>query len=342
VSRWTSLLVVAALGVSTTVHADIWQSAIDRGSADSSRDRYEIALHDGDELAQRANGKNQSMRSVISLIDQALRAYKLAADARPTEGEPYFRIASLIESFFTDCAVMMSSRPVTCPPSMGSKIDIARAKEAVEAWDAFEARSPLDPRVGEALFSRAILRTKLVTGAKDTRIHLEGALKDYTSLLDRADGLTMLRLEQVWGNLAETYMMIGKLDEAIEAYQVSIDQGADTSTYYGKAVALDRDERTTEATDLIRRQGPMGFAEYKEKIRVGLIFYVPAGEEHYYFGLVYEAFGYNSEAVASWKAFIASGAHPQYQARAKAHLDALAKKPLTRPRPTLDPFDVYP
>ena len=331
---------VAALA--TTVHADIWQSAIERGAADSSRDRYELALHDGDELAQRANGKNQSIRAANSLIDQAIRAYKLAADARPTEGEPYFRIASVLESFFTDCSVMMSSRPVTCPPSLGSRIDITRAKEAVEAWDAFEARSPLDPRVGEALFARAILRTKLVTSSKDTRVHLEGALKDYTALLDRADGLTMLRLDQVWGNLAETYMMLGKLDDAIEAYQVSIDKGANSSTYYGKAVAMDRDERTSEALELVRRQGAQAFLEYKHDLQMGAIFYVPAGEEHYYFGLIYEAFGYNAEAIASWKAFIASGAHPQYQARAKAHLDDLAKKPVSRPRPSLDPFDVYP
>lgn len=334
-----ALLIVLALA--STARADVWTDAIERGSADSSRDRYEAALAEGDALAQKANARNQSPKSAASLVDQAVRAYKVAADARPKEGEPWFRIASTIESYFTDCGPLMVQRPVTCPTSQAYRVDPARAKEAVEAWDEFEARAPLDPRIAESLFSRAILRTKLVTSNKDAKTHLEGALRDYTALLDRADGLTLLRLDQVWGNLAETYMMLGKLDEAIDAYQVALDKGAGSSTAYGKAVALDRDERTTEAMDLIRRQGLRAFEEYREELMLGGVFYVPQGEEQYYFGMIYEALGYNAEATTAWNAFIKSGAHPQYQARAKWHLDQLAKKPVTRPR-TLDPFDAYP
>lgn len=334
-----ALLLIAALA--SAAHADVWSDAIERGSADSSRDRYAAALQEGDALAQRANAKNIGVRTAASLIDQAVRAYKVAADARPKEGEPWFRIASVLESYFTDCGPLMMQRPVTCPPSQAYRIDPARAKEAVDAWDEFEARAPLDPRIAESLFARAILRTKLVTGGKDAKAHLEGALRDYTALLDRADGLTLLRLDQVWGNLAETYMMLGKLDDAIDAYQVALDKGAGSSTAYGKAVALDRDERTTEALDLIRRQGVRAFEEYREDLSLGAVFYVPPGEEQYYFALIYEALGYNAEAIAAWNAFIKSGAHSQYHARAKWHLEQLAKKPVTRPR-TLDPFDVYP
>lgn len=336
-----ALLVVAALAGSA--HANVWDRATDT-TTEAARDRFEAAMHEGDELAARANAKGQSARTVTSLVEQAIVQYRVAADARPTEGEPYFRIASVIESYFTDCSPMMSVRPATCPPSLSSKIDPVRAKQAVDAWDAFEARAPLDPRVAEALFARAILRTKLVLDAKDAKPHLEGALKDYTALLDRADGMTMLRLEQVWGNLAETYMMLGKLDEAIEAYQVAIDKGAGSSTYYGKAVALDRDERGVEALELIKRQNVTAFDDFKEDFRSGSVFYVPVGEEFYYFGLIYEAFGYYAESIAAWKSFIKSGAHPQYQARAKQHIDALAVKQLTSPRVRRmsDPFDPYP
>src|SRR4051812_45995151 len=84
----------------------------------------------------------------------------------------------------------------------------------------------------------------------------------------------------------------------------------------GKAVALDRDERGGEALDLIRRQGIASFDEFKDEFRAGNVFYVPAGEEFYYFGLIYEAFGYYNESLANWKLFISSGAHPQFQARA--------------------------
>ena len=336
-----SLVFVAALAASA--HANVWDRATDNTS-EAARDRYETALHDGDELAARANAKVNNAKTVISLVEQAVAQYQIAAAARPTEGEPYFRIASVIESYFTDCSVMMTQRPPTCPISFGSKIDPIRAKQAVDAWDAFETRAPLDPRVADALFARAILRTKLVVDAKDAKPHLEGALKDYTALLDRADGMTMLRLEQVWGNLAETYMMLGKLDEAIESYQVAIEKGAGSSTHYGKAVALDRDERGTEALELIKRQNIAAFDDFKEDIHNGSVFYVPAGEEYYYFGLIYEAFGYYADSIAAWKSFINSGAHPQYQARAKQHIDALSIKQLTSPRMRRppDPFDPYP
>ena len=346
-----ALLALVALLAPAIAHAQpdaparggLWERAIEAGAADASRDRYEQALHDGDELAQRANAKGQNRSTVTSLVDQAIRAYQLAAAARPKEAEPHFRIASVVEAFFTDCGPAMIQRPATCPLGGGAN-DPVRARQAVEAWDAFEARAPLDPRLADALFNRAILRTKLVVSARDVKPLLEGALRDYSALLDRADGLTMVRLDQVWGNLAETYMMLGKLDEAVEAYQVAIDKGGSGSTVYGKAVALDRDERTAEAFELIRRQGPEAFDSFREEFMAGQVFYVPAGEEHYYFGLIYEAFNYRAEAIDSWNAFLASGAHPQYQPRAKAHLDALVlqQRAAPRPRPRLDPFESYP
>jgi len=336
-----ALLLVAALAGSA--HANVWDRATD-STTEAARDRYDAAMHDGDELAARANAKGQSVRTVNTLVDQAIAQYRIAAEARPTDGEPYFRIASVLESFFTDCGAAMrfgQAPPLTC---VRTTLDEVRTKQAVEAWEAFEARAPLDPRVGDSLFSRAILRTKLVELVKDPKPWLEGARKDYTALLDRADGMTMLQLDQVWGNLAETQMMLGDLDEAIANYRVAIDKGADTSTHYGLAVALDRDERGADALEVIRRQGGQSFESYREKLQRGDVFYVPRGEEFYYYGLVYEAFGYYAESIAAWKSFIKSGAHPQYQARAKQHIDGIAVKQLTQPRVRRmsDPFDPYP
>ena len=321
--------------------ADVWTSAIERGSADSSRDRYAAAMEEGDSKAEKANARSNSAKVINTLVDEAIRAYETAAAARPTEGEPFFRIASVLESYYTDCnsAIVLGQRP---PMTCNAPFDAARAAQAVKAWESFEQRAPLDPRVGEALFARAILRTKLVeNGGKDIKQHLEGAMRDYKSILDHSDGLSTGSADQVWGNLAETYMMLGHMDEAIEAYKVALDMGGDTSTAYGLAVALDRDERSSEALELVRRQGLDAFDGYRRKLQLQLIFYVPRGEEQYYFGLIYEALGYNTESIAAWNAFIKSGAHPQYQARAKWHIDQLAKKPVTRPR-ALDPFDAYP
>ena len=332
------LLALAA----TTAHADVWQRAIDPASRVTARDRHDLELQSGDELVQRANAKGLSRSIVASLVDQAVSAYRAAATAHPASAEPYFRIATVIESFFLDCTGLLAAhRAPTCIPN---HTDLARALEAVEAWDAFEARAPLDPRLADALFNRAILRTKLVESTQGARVHLEGAMRDYTALLDRADGLTMIRLEQVWGNLAETYMMLGKIEEAIDAYQVAIDKGGSSATHYGKAVALDRDERGTEALEVIRRQGPRAFRDFEDEYRIGAVFFVPRGEEFYYFALINEAFGQVNDAIVHWQRFLKSGAHPQFQPRAQAHLDALLKQQKAAPRQLspLDVFDRYP
>ncbi len=325
-------LLLTLVLATTTAHADVWQRAID--TTDSTKDRFEEAMQNGDQLAQRATAKGQNRATVTSLVDQAIRGYREAATVVPTNAEPYFRIASVLESFFTDCEPrgLNVVRPQTCMDRRS--INIARTRETVDAWDEFEKRAPLDPRLGEALFSRAILRTKLVEAStKDVKVHLEGAMRDYTAMLDRADGLTMVSMEQVWGNLAETYMMLGRLEEAIEAYSVAIERGGNSSTFYGKAVALDRDEREAEALELIRAQGVRAFQEFRAQFTEGDVFFVPRGEEYYYFALIHEAFGYVNEAIANWRLFIKSGAHPVYQPRAKAHLDALLIKQKTNPRP---------
>lgn len=328
----TRALLLALCLATATAHADVWQRAID--TTDPTKDRFESAMQAGDQLAQRAGAKAQPASTTSSLIDQAIRSYREAAAVVPTSAEPYFRIASVLESFFTDCEPrgLNMVRPQTCPPRRA--INVVRTKETVDAWDEFEKRAPLDPRLGEALFSRAILRTKLVeASSKDAKLHLEGAMRDYNAMLDRSDGLTMVSMEQVWGNLAETYMMLGKLEEAIDAYSVAIERGGNSSTFYGKAVALDRDEREAEALELIRAQGVRAFQEFSRQFGDGDVFFVPKGEEFYYFALIHEAYGYINEAISNWRLFIKSGAHPAYHARAKAHVDALLIKQKTNPRP---------
>ncbi len=326
-----ALLVLGLLVLpsAATGHADVWQRAID--TTDATNDRYQDALLRGDDHATRANARNLSSTEITRLVDTSVRAYEDAAKIRPQEAEPYFRIAAVLDSFFIDCERGFGVRPATC--AVNNQIDPARGKQVVAAWDAFEQRAPLDPRVGEILFSRAILRTKLVVDATTSRALLQGAMRDYQLILRRADGLTGIRLDQVWGNLAETHMMLGELDEAIDAYTEANRRGAGHSTYYGLAVALDRDGRAAEALDVIRRQGPRSFMDFKQEYLAGAVFYVPAGEEHYYFGLIHEAFGYVDQAIIHWRAYLKSGAHKQFHARAKVHIDQLLIKQKKQPQP---------
>ena len=333
-----AVLLVALLA--TAAHADVWQRAID--TTDATRDQYQLALGHADDLVTRANARSASRAEILRLVDTAIRFYQEAAALRPNEAEPYFRIASVVDSFFVDCDGMRGARPLTCPP--GGGLDPARGKQSLDAWEQFEKRAPLDPRITENLFSRAILRTKLVDSAKDPKPLLQGALRDYTAMLERWDGLSNVRQEGVWGNLAETYMMLGRVEEAIDAYRVALDKGAGTSTAYGLAVALDRDDQGPAALDLIKRQGPRAFLEFKQEVAIQNVFFVPEGEVYYYFALANEAFGYLDQAIAHWRLYMKSGAHPQFHARAKAHLEALALQKKQNPAPTRPPddFDLLP
>src|SRR5206468_503797 len=66
--------------------------------------------------------------------------------------------------------------------------DRKHALEIVDAWNKFEERAPLDPRLSihinetEILFRRALLETKLAD-----KPHLEAAAHDYEKMIDRAD-----------------------------------------------------------------------------------------------------------------------------------------------------------
>jgi tetratricopeptide (TPR) repeat protein len=315
--------------VATTAHANVWQRAITRGSPDPQQDLYDSEMKTGDELAMQANAKGASMKTVRQLVDHAVMSYRNAAQAKPNEGEPYYRIGRLLYSFYFECEDVVSFQNVSplCYPHDITLFDRRHAAEVVEAWDAFEVRAPLDPRLSvhlgesEILFKRAILNTKLVS--KD---HLEAAARDYEKILARSDTGNDSADETVWSNLAETYMMLDRLEDAIDVYREAVRRGASTSTLYGLAVALDRDERAAAARDLMQSQGENALSDFHKSVIEGRTFFVPRGEEYYYFALAHEAFDQNEEAIEYWEKYIQSGAHPEFQPRAKAHLAALMAK----------------
>ena len=330
------LFLVALLA--SSANADVWQRAID---PDAGPDVYDSLMTKGDESALAADEKSISLVQIRRNLDAATEAYRGAAKARPTAGEPWFRIGAVLNSFFFDCE---SQRGLVAPPrtcaTRGAERD-KKAAETVDAWDKFEALSSLDPRVNEVLLQRAILRTKLVSSSRDVKPLLEGAAKDYQALLDREDGTLLANTSGrvlVLGNLAETYMMLGDVDKAIDTYVSAKKAGARPSTLYGLAVALDRDERPTEAMQLIRSLGIDNFEDFRREFELGAVFFVPNGEEEYYFGLGEEAFGHGDLAIDHWKAFLTSGAHPKFQPRAKEHLDRLlARKNLRWRVPLVEP-----
>jgi tetratricopeptide (TPR) repeat protein len=318
-----SLLITCVLAVGATANASVWDHALTSPEEEATKDVYDGKMLEGDTATLTSTIESGSIRNRLDSIRRAELAYRAAAALRPKEAEPYFRIGNLLYHMHFDCD-QQSNRLPTCDPQYATP---KRAELIVEAWDEFEKRAPLDPRVGEILLKRAILNTKLVNGSTADRRHLEGAARDYQAALDRSDGLAGTRGdEQLLGNLAETFMMLDRLDEAIATYIQAIAYGARVSTVYGLAVALDRDGAGDQALRRIQSQGSEGFDNFTRDYMRRLVFFVPEGESNYYFALANEAFGNYGTALEFWNRYITSGAHPEFQPRAREHIDQLRKK----------------
>ena len=164
-----ALLVVAALA--TSAQADVWRHAIDQGSPDTLQDVYDSEMKDGDESALRATSVGIQANEVSQQVNRAVLSYRNAAAAKPQLAEPFYKIGRVLYSFyFEPCnerQVYMQHPSPLCPRDPKS-FDATHAKEIVEAWDAFEALAPLDPRVSvdretgaavafNLLFHRAVL-----------------------------------------------------------------------------------------------------------------------------------------------------------------------------------------
>jgi len=329
---FAAFLVAAA---TTGARADIWHRALTNG--DAARDIYEDAMRRGDDAAAMTRAQSISPQQATMAIKRALESYRAAAAARPDAAEPYYRIGLLLDKSYFDCAPTRSSPPQYAPPTCDG-VNWARGREAVAAWDKFEQLAPLDPRVDDLLGERAILRTKVYAGDPRDKALLEGAARDYEASLARADGFTYE--SSTLGNLAETYMMLGDLDKAIERYREARASGAPgawASVTLGLAVALDRDERGDEAAALIHELSRDALEDFVGSVvRTKTTFFVPMGEEHYYFALIDEAIGEYRDAAREWSDFIASGAHPEYQPRAKAHIEAIVHGKLAHVPPRRD------
>ncbi|MFT3693170.1 MAG: hypothetical protein QM831_08515 [Kofleriaceae bacterium] len=322
---------LALLLVAGSAHAEnVWQHAVEASSPNEDREGYNRAVADGDEQVMQALNDGQSKANQRQRVESALASYDRAAAMMPKEPEVYYKIGRTLYSFYFEACdndFVARQKPSMLCPIAG--FDTVHAKLIIEAWDKFEQLAPLDPRVSverddgalgvdfNLLFHRAILHTKF--GDKK---NLLAAIGDYERILHRTDkpGDTVL------SNLAETYMMLGRLDDAIEMYRRALMGQANVETAYGLAVALDRDERGDQALDLILAQGQAAMASFHDRVERGVTFFVPRGEEFYYYALGYEAFDLTDKAIASWQDYKksdAAKAHPEYAARVKAHLDAL-------------------
>jgi tetratricopeptide (TPR) repeat protein len=288
----------------------VWAEASADPEAAAVRAKYERELEAGNEDVQLAAGAD--WRDKRRHIVHAVQAYRNATIAMPDGAEAHYRLAVTEFTYFLGC---VRATPLCDPDNLDRDV----MRDVVEHLDAFTRLAPLDPRGTELLFERAILRTKLTT-----KPDLEAAIVDYETFLDRiVDGETATELSGILGNLAETYMMVGRIEEAIGAYEQAAAMGGDVSTSYGLAVALDRDGQGTRARQILAGLKLTGYESFQHKVLSGQTFFVPEGEVNYYYALAEEALGLTQQALVHWELFIRSKAYPAFEARAKHNRDAL-------------------
>lgn len=306
------LLVASSLGDATAAPGPWpgWDRLAEPEEAALRRARVQQALDEGDELVLQAVDVDIAAERV-RLLARAKRAYQAAIAADPDAGEPYYRLARTLLAFFVEC----DHPTLLCNPRQLNK---PVAREALGYLERFDQVAPLDPRGTHLLDDRAILATKLED--------FTAAIRSYEVLLDRLAVSETGSRAVAEGNLAETYMMVGRLDEAIELYRWAAAGNGRASTVYGLAVALDRDGRGSQAREAIAQLGPSGLASFEHDLAENDIFYVPAGEAYYYLALAHEALGNPQAAIAHYDRFLRSGAHPRFQPRARANRDALARR----------------
>lgn len=297
----------------------IWEEATESPDAAAARTAYDAQMLAGDDLIAIAVASDR-LDERGRLVQAALSAYEAAAIARPDLAEPHWRAALVLHTFYNECAMDRAPLCVGGPRKR-------EAERLIAHWDAAERLAPWDPRVAERVLpDRAILHTKLASPA-----HLEAARVDYQRILDRRRGVTPVeplgsntfRRAFALGNMAETMMMLGDLDAAIEAYREADRLSPDLSRAFGLAVALDRDGQASAAAEVLHRQGADAAKHFVQQLADGDIFFVPRGEASYYLGLVAALAGDDVVALEHFEAYIDSGAHPRFQPRAREHVAAL-------------------
>jgi tetratricopeptide (TPR) repeat protein len=321
-----TVLLATALPVWAAHAGSTWSTGASDAEQAAKADDYDKAMSDGDDAALLAASESSNSERMKKLVLAAATDYERAAAARPDLAEPHWRAANVLYGFFLDCDHDAMWGASLCQNDDAGVLDKKLVRRIIRHWDAIERIDPLDPRIGSShfgagiLFHRAILRTKLGTDAD-----LTASIVDYESWLDRTDANDLNR-PLMLGNLAEGYMMVGELEKAILTYRESLATLQETSIYYGLAVAYDRDGQGAKAREIIKALGESQFNDWYEGVIAKRTFYVPEGEVYYYLGLAHEALGQPKDAIASYRAFIDSGAHAMYQARAQENIDALNAK----------------
>jgi tetratricopeptide (TPR) repeat protein len=153
----------------------------------------------------------------------------------------------------------------------------------------------------------------------------EGAILHFKRLVAGGHG----RATDASRRLGDSFMALGRLAEAIDAYHAALIEAPHrTHTYYTAALAYDRDEKLAHARqllDIALRRDP------KQSALLGnASWFVPPEDQLYARGLVDLVRGQRAWAVASFRAYVARTGAALWHGRARVHLAHLRELGFSR------------
>jgi tetratricopeptide (TPR) repeat protein len=249
----------------------------------------------------------------------ALRSYERALAIGPREREIHDR-ALIAATFISDPG---PGGPELCAPCRDGYEGVVRHIDAIRKLH------PHDTREVSHAWQLAVVLSKLGgLGGPAADGYFERAIKEYElwrRLVDETDPNVSRNLSTSYGNAAELLMAVGRLDEAIALYQLSIDLNPlEPLHYFGLAVAYDRDGQWEKAVTTMR--DALGRLPGLQRLEADQVFFVPAGDEIYYHALAQLVMGTDREVVrALFTRFLTKARESKYHARAREHLADLAR-----------------
>jgi tetratricopeptide (TPR) repeat protein len=149
----------------------------------------------------------------------------------------------------------------------------------------------------------------------------EGAIDGLRRIL-AGGGAAEAAAGYVHWHLGESYMALGRLDEALASLQQAyrlLPYAANIS--FALAVAYDRDEEPTQSRDALSRALEREPRVSTSSLLSSSRIWIPADDQHYYLGLAYLGAGEAPRALYHLRRYISTTGEGMWTARARAHLE---------------------
>ena len=251
-------------------------------------------------LAAMARGKAiwpaYTSEALPTVVERALAEFRKATVASPKAPEGHFAVGRAL-------------------------YHLGRFKECVASFKRVRKHDPLYPKDRLVAFWLGIAYSKLAK--------FELAVREY----GRADRLAIRQglsrglpfRAMVNANAAEALMALGRLDEAIQRYREAKELGPSSPlTWWGLAVALDRDEQVSKARAAL--QHVLRLDPEMKNLKQPTVFFIPPGDVHYYYAMGHLGAGKTNLAKKEFETFLKKLPKSPWAARAREHLAQLGQR----------------